>query len=371
MNFDLTEDQSMLKSMTERFVQDRYDTESRRKYLGEENGFSKDNWETLAEIGILAAALPEEAGGLALDMTGIAVISEVLGHGMVVEPVIENAFFAAPLLLRGLSDTVGEEWAEALATGSRRVAFAHWEKGSRNGSTWIETRASNNGSGVILNGQKPYVSAGHGADGFIVSARREGQPGDAEGWSLYFVPADASGLSQTSWNMADGSTSASVVLENVSVSSENELKDAISLFETVTLQASLARSAEALGIMERLFADTLDYVRQREQFGSPIGKFQAIQHRLAAQYAEIEQARALLELAIVSADTDGFASAVDGARAFIAEAGIDLGHEAIQLHGGMGVTEELSIGQGHKRLLVISRWPDDSEAALDRYTEAS
>lgn len=367
MNFDLTEDESMLKSMTERFVQDRYDTELRRAYLAESCGFSKENWALLGELGVLAAALPEDAGGLGLGPTSIAVISEALGHGMVVEPVIESAFFAAPLLLAGLDDALVEHWAGPLASGERRVAFAHYEAGSRDGSVWIETRMSKSGSCHILNGTKPYVAAGHGADGYVVSARDAGAPGDEDGWSLYFVPADSKGLSQSTWRMADGSMAVSLTFDNVSVPAEHVLQDGRAALDISRIYASLARSAEALGIMERLFAETLEYVRQREQFGEPIGRFQAIQHRLASQYAEIEQSRALLELAVVSAGTETYAKAVDGARAFICETSINLGHEAIQLHGGMGITEELAIGQGHKRLLVISRWPDNAEAALDRY----
>lgn len=367
MNFDLTEEQAMLKSLTERFVLDRYDVDDRRRYLGESAGFSLDNWSLLAELGILSAALPEAAGGLDLDLTSIAVISEALGHGMVVEPVVECAFYAAPLLLTGGSPAVVEAWGEALASGQKRVALAHLEKGSRGGSTWIETSVSRNGSGLILNGSKPFVAAGHDADGYVVSARSEGQSGDEEGWALYFIPADSPGLSRTSWRRADGATSASLTFDNVSVPTENALSGGVQLMRAAELRFSLARTAEAIGIMERLFAETLEYVRQRKQFGTPIGKFQAVQHRLAHQYAEIEQARALMELAIVSEGSESFAAAVDGARAFVASASLTLGHEAIQLHGGMGVTDELAIGHGHKRLLVISRWPDNADAALDRY----
>lgn len=138
------------------------------------------------------------------------------------------------------------------------------------------------------------------------------------------------------------------------------------LAEVETL-ASLARSAEAIGIMQRLFDDTLEYLRTRKQFGTPLGSFQAIQHRMAAQYAALEQARALLNLAIVSQASAGFAAAVQGLRAFVGPAGIALGHEMIQFHGGMGVTDDLLIGHGHKRLLVLSRWPDTPEVALDRF----
>ncbi len=367
MNFDLNEDETMLKGVVERFVLDRYDAEKRRRFLAEPAGFSRENWALLGELGILAAALPEAAGGLDLGLTGMAVICEALGHGMVVEPVVENAFFAAPLLLSAIGGDLAGQWSEGLAKGQRRVALAHPEKGSRAGSTWIETRVKRNGSGLILNGEKPYVAAGHGADGYIASARSDGDAGSEAGWGLYFVPADTKGLSCTTWSMTDGSKAVSLVLDNVSLDPANELADGPAALRRAGLRASLARSAEALGIMERLFADTLDYVRQRVQFGSPIGSFQALQHRLARQYAELEQARALLELAIVSEDRDDFATAVDGARAFIARASIELGHQAIQFHGGMGVTDELAIGQGHKRLLVISRWPDDAAAALDRY----
>jgi len=367
VNFDLTEEEAMLKSLTERFVLDRYDVESRRRYLNESAGFSQENWAFLAELGLLAAALPPTCGGLDLDLTSLAVISEALGHGMVVEPVVECAFFAAPLLLAGASSVLSEGWGEALASGSKRVAFAHLERGSRGGSTWIETSARTNGSGLILNGGKPYVAAGYGADGYVVSARSTGEANDPDGWALYFVPADSAGLTCTGWRRADGAMSASLQFDNVSVAPEHTLTGGAQLLRGMELRASLARSAEALGIMERLFADTLDYIRQRSQFGSPIGKFQAVQHRAAQHYAEIEQARALVELAIVSAGSEAFAAAVDGARAFVARASIELGHEAIQLHGGMGVTDELAIGYGHKRLLVISRWPDDAGAALDRY----
>lgn len=370
MNFDLTEDEIMLRGVAERFVLDRYDTESRRQYLAQAGGFCTENWAILAELGILAGAIAAEHGGLELGLTGITVLAEALGHGMVVEPVCESAFFTAPLFLTSASPALQDQWAAPLVTGEKRVAFAHFEKGSRGGSTWIETRASRNGSGIIINGCKPYVAAGAGADGYIVSARMEGSPGDCHGWSLYFVPADTPGLTSSGWRMADGCYAARLTFDNVSIDPDFALGDGRAALEAAMPRASLVSSAEALGIMERLFAETLDYVRQRQQFGSPIGKFQAVQHRLAQQYSQIQQGRALLELAIVSEGGESFGTAVDGARAFIAQAAIELGHEAIQLHGGMGITDELAIGHGHKRLLVISRWPDDAVTALDRYANA-
>jgi alkylation response protein AidB-like acyl-CoA dehydrogenase len=167
--------------------------------------------------------------------------------------------------------------------------------------------------------------------------------------------------------MADGSMAVSLTLDGVLAGPDTRLGGGAAQIADVEVLASLARSAEALGIMERIFAETLDYLRIREQFGKPLSSFQALQHRMVAQYAAIEQSRALLNLALVSWGKPDFAAAVAGARAFIAPASIELGHEMIQLHGGMGVSDELSIGHAHKRLLVLSRWPDDPEAALDRF----
>ncbi len=361
MNFDLNEDEEMLKALAERFVEDNYDLDRRRQYLGGPNGFSPQMWAMLAELGLVAAPLGEESGGLALDATAIATVFEALGKGLVVEPLIENVMVAARLFERIAPDALRAEWMEPLAMGSRRLALAHAEAGSRGGSLWVATSVS---SDDTLTGAKSCVPAGAGVDGYIVTARRSGAPGDADGLALFLVAADAPGLTRTAWRTVDGGLAVSVDLQGVPA--ERLGGDAADLAEVATL-ASLARSAEALGIMQRLFDATLDYLRTRQQFGATLGSFQAIQHRMAAQYAVIEQARALLNLAIVSEGSDRFAGAVDGLRAFVAPASVVLGHEMIQFHGGMGVTDELFIGHGHKRLLMLSRWPDDPQAALDRF----
>lgn len=231
----------------------------------------------------------------------------------------------------------------------------------------VNSRAEGNGAGLRLTGTKACVPGGGGVDGFIVSARTAGKPGEAEGLGLYFIPADAAGLTIQTWRMADGSAAVSLTLAGVAVAPAHCLAGGAAEIDEAEVLASLARTAEAIGIMERLFADTLDYLRTREQFGAKLGSFQAIQHRMVAQYARLEQCRALLHLALVSQGADGFAAAVSGARAFVSEAALALGHEMIQFHGGMGVTDELSIGHGHKRLLVLSRWPDGPDLALDRF----
>lgn len=368
MNFDLSEDEEMLKALTERFVTDHYDHESRRAFLAEPAGFSAKNWELLGELGLIAAPFPEELGGLGLDATGIATVFEALGRGLVVEPLVEAVVTAGRIFAANAPESLQGEWLDDLLTGAKRIALAHAEAKARDGLTWVETTAVAQGDGWTLNGSKPYCAAGGEADGYIVSARISGAAGDDAGVALFLVPAGTPGLSVHNWHMADGSVAASLELADVVVPGDHKLgDDGIAALAAANDLAALARSAEALGIMERIFAETIDYLRTRDQFGAALGSFQAIQHRMVAQYAVIEQSRALLNLALVSWGSDDFANAVDGARAYISDASVTLGHEMIQFHGGMGVTDELAIGGGHKRLLVLSRWPEGPLAALDRY----
>ena len=364
VNFELSEDEEMLKALTERFVVDHYDQDSRRAFLKEPNGFSRRNWDLLGELGLIAAPFPEDLGGLGLDATGIATVFEALGRGLVVEPLAENVVLAGRLFAQTAPVALQDDWLEALVTGQKRIAVAHAETGARDGLVWIETRAKDEGDYYRLTGTKPYCVAGGGADGYIVSARLSGEPGEAEGVSLFFLAADAEGLAVSNWHMADGSVAVALELESAPAVRLDGGLDALSEAEQL---AALARSAEALGIMERIFQETIEYLRTRDQFGAPIGSFQAIQHRMVAQYAAIERSRALLNLALVSWGTEDFARNVQGVRAFIADASLSLGHEMIQFHGGMGVTDELAIGGGHKRLLVLSRWPEPPLTTLDRY----
>lgn len=370
MNFDLSEDEEMLKALTERFVSDHYDHDSRRAFLAEPTGFSARNWELLGELGLIAAPFPEEQGGLGLDPTGIATVFETLGRGLVVEPLAEAVMVAGRIFASTAPEALRDEWLDELMAGTRRIALAHAEAGARDGSVWVETTATPSGTGWTLSGTKPYCVAGGGADGYLVTARIDGEPGDSHGVELFLVPAGSPGVAAHDWHLADGSVATSLEFTGVSVPAGHKLSDdglaALSAAEDL---AALARSAEALGIMERMFADTLDYLRTRDQFGAALGSFQAIQHRMVAQYAVMEQSRGLLNLALVAQDEEEFARAVRGARAWISEASVTLGHEMIQFHGGMGVTDELAIGGGHKRLLVLSRWPEGPLAALDRYVE--
>lgn len=350
MNFDLSEDDAMIKALAERFVLDRYQGEARRDYLGQASGFSPDNWRLLGELGLLAG-LGEDG---ALPVTAIAVLFEAFGRGLVVEPLIENVVLALRLFGATAPAALRDVWLDPLISGERRIALALAAPNAELAAARVE-------GGYRLTGNQPCVPAGQGADAYLVTAQDGGDR------LLLFIAADAPGVTATGWRMADGRAAVSLRLEEVFVPDSCRLECAQDALDEALALADLARGAEALGIMERLFADTLDYLRTREQFGVRIGSFQAIQHRMAMQYAALEQARGLLNLALVSHGSSDFAQAVAGLRAFLGTASIALGHEAIQFHGGMGVSDELAIGQGHKRLLVLSRWPDDPDSALDKF----
>ena len=367
MNFDLSEEETMLQSLAERFVADRYDIERRRGYLAGETGFCPQNWAFLGELGLICAALPPESGGLGLGGSALVPMFEALGRGLAVEPLVENVLIGARLLLGYSGEAVAQAWQDDLVSGQRRVALAHAEPASRGAATWVETTAAIAGATVRLNGIKHCVPAGAGVDGYIISARMAGAAHDRAGVDLYLVPSAQAGLTLRPWRMVDGTMAVHLECSDVEVPLANRLSGGLDGLDSVMPLAKLARAAEAVGIMARLFDDTLDYLRTRSQFNTALGKFQAIQHRMVTQYAMLEQARALINLALVREGQDGFAQAVEGARAFIGEASIALGHEMIQFHGGMGVSDELAIGHGHKRLVLLSRWPEDAGAALDRF----
>lgn len=349
MNFDLTEDEEMLKAMAERFVADRCDLDRRRAALAEPHGFSPENWALLGELGLIAALIGPDLGASAS-----AVLFEALGRGLATDPLIENVVLAGGLFAACAPAGVLAAWHDGLADGSRRLALAHAERDGQS-----QTLADSAGR---ITGAKPYVIAGAGADGYIVSAR------DAAGLALYLVEAAADGLTARPWRLADGSMAVALTLNNVPAQRLDG--DAVAALAAAETRAGLARAAEAIGIMERMQADTLEYLRTRQQFGVALASFQAIQHRMVAQYAVVEQARALLNLAIVTAETPDHARAVRGVRAYLAQNALPFAHDMVQFHGGMGITDELAISHGHKRLMILSRWPEDPDSALDAYAAA-
>lgn len=353
MNFDLSEEETMLEALADRFAAERYDIERRRTYQAQTYGFSQENWDMMGEFGLMAAPIAPEHGGLGLTAGAMVTLFMALGRGLVVEPLCESVLVGARLLLAGADESLAAQWADDLCSGRRRVALAHCER-ARGGVAAIA-------QAMRISGEKHCVPAGLGADAYIVSAVGE------QGVEFYLVPADAPGLSVTPWRMIDGSLAALLRFDNVEAS--HQLSGGLGLLDAIMPLADLARAAEAVGVMQRIFDESLEYLRTRSQFNTALGRFQAIQHRMVAHYAALEQSKALINSALVAEGQEGFAQTVHGARAFISQVSLDLGHDMIQFHGGMGVTDELSIGHGHKRLVLLSRWPEDPLAQLDRYAQ--
>ncbi|MEP7349603.1 MAG: acyl-CoA dehydrogenase family protein [Sphingorhabdus sp.] len=369
MNFDLSEDEEMLKAVAERFVSDRYDGERRRTYLARDAGFCVENWALLGDLGLIAMAFDAENGGLGASQIDIALVAEALGRGLVVEPLIESVLVAGKLFESQADPALKTRWMPGIVSGELRLALAHHETAARYNPAWVESRAVEVSGEWRLNGKKDMVRAGVNANAFIVSARISGDAGQNDGVGLFLVERDAPGLVIHPYRVLDGTVACEVELHDVVVKADCRLSGGLEAIGDAETRAAIAWSAEALGIMETLFAETLDHLKTRQQFGVALGSFQVLQHRMVEHYACIEQARALLHLATMAdpSDSDAWGKAIAGARAFIAEASIKLSHDLIQMHGGMGVTDELIIGHGHKRLMMLARHPRDAGHELDRY----
>jgi alkylation response protein AidB-like acyl-CoA dehydrogenase len=368
MNFDLDEDQRLLKASVERFAADRYggDIERRRRYRAEPAGFSADNWRALAELGLLALPVSTSGGGLGGGPVDLIVASEALGAGLVVEPWLDAVVVAGGLIDRAGTAAQREHWLPRLTTGGGRLALAHAERAARYELDVVNTLAQPRpGGGYGLSGGKTFVLHGVGADAYLVSAR------DESGVGFFLVPADAKGVEARRYTLADGSPAQELVLHGVLVPAEARLAGGMAAFAEVVAVASLAASAEMLGLMKLLFDATLAYAKTRQQFGAPIGSFQVLQHRLVDAYASVEQARSMLYRAVLAPPGEAWRRQAAGAKAFIAEAALAVGHTAVQIHGGMGMTDELMVGHAHKRILVLWSLFGDPAAQLRRYRQAA
>jgi alkylation response protein AidB-like acyl-CoA dehydrogenase len=363
--FDLTDEQSMIKSMVERFVQDRYPINSASKYQSERCGFSQENWATLGELGIIGTAFSAENGGLGADDTTLSIMFEAFGYGSVVEPMIDCVFEAGRLFERGAAPELAQSWLPKLIDGSKRLALAHTEYSAGDDDDWVGLRASLSNRQYELYGEKSLIVAGLNADGFVVSGQT-GVNGTSQ-TEFFFVPADTAGLTLAPFRLIDGAVACQALFDHVRIPESYRLVGGLDLWHTIREESALLRAAEAVGLMNKMFEDTLEYLRTREQFGKTLGSFQALQHRMVAQYVGLNECRALLERITLQENKADRSRAIAGARAAIAERGIALSHEAIQLHGGMGVSDELPIGRYHKRLVFLTQYPADGERAFNAY----
>ncbi|MFS0736071.1 acyl-CoA dehydrogenase [Sphingomonas sp. 1P06PA] len=364
MNFDLDDQQLMLRDLVARFAADRYDIDKRARYRRSPEGFAAENWAMLAELGLLGLPFSEDLGGIGNGIIDTITVAEELGRGLVGEPWLSDLLMAARLLERAGSDAQRAAWIGRIIAGEARLALAHAEQRARYNPNYVATEARDG----VLNGSKTFVLAGAGVDAFLVTAREAGGVADPSGIGVWIVPSDARGLERRDYRLTDGSVACELRLHGVAAADRLPGEAAAALADTFD-EARIAACAEMVGIMDMLLNATIEHVRTRKQFGQPIGSFQAIQHRMAQLYVRLEQSRSHLLRAALASDDGGRSLAIAGAKAFVSENAVLLGEDCIQLHGGMGVTEELPIGHGHKRILLLANLFGDPEAELARYVQ--
>lgn len=374
MDFQFSEEQSMLRDTLARYLADHYDFEARQAALRSPAGWRPACWKALAqELGLLGAAFPERFGGLGGGAIEHMIVMEQFGRHLVVEPYLSTVVLGGGALLHG-SETLAANWLPAIIGGEATVAWAHGEPRSRYCLHDVATSATRGEGGWRLSGHKAVAVAAPWATHLVVSARTAGQRRDRAGISLFWIERNAPGVTLLEYPTVDGSRAADILLDNVFVPDSALLGaegDALALIERLSDDAAVALCAEAGGAMSRMLADTVDYARQRKQFGVPIATFQVLQHRMADMYVQLEQTVALTQVAAMQAGADPTqrALAASAAKAQAGQAGKFVGQAAVQIHGGMGVTEELAVGHYFKRVTAIDLQFGSAEHHLRRYAD--
>lgn len=368
MDFDLTEEQRLLKESVDRLIADRYTFEQRKKYMTEPDGWSRDLWSQYAELGLLGLPFPESFGGFGGGPVETMIVMEAFGRGLILEP-----FFATVILGGGLIRHLGSEAQQTelipqIAQGQRKFAFAHIERRSRWNLADVATTARSNGSSWVLNGAKSVVLHGDVADSILVTARVSGEQADRNGIGLFLIDASTSGVSRRGYPTQDGQRAAEITLDNVRTETVlGEPGQVLLAIEQAVDEAIAALCAEAIGVMACMHEITLDYLKTRQQFGRPIGQFQVLQHRAVDMLTAVEQARSMAMFATMMArepDATERRRAICAAKAQIGRSGRHVSHEAVQLHGGIGMTMEYKVGHYFKRMTMIDQTFGDADQHL-------
>lgn len=369
MDFNLSQEQTQFSDALRRWVEKDYTFEQRKNIISSSSGISDAAWSALTELGAMALPIPEEQGGFNGSAVDMLVVMQELGRGLVIEPYFTTVMGAEFLKIAGGN----EKLLEQIAAGELKLACALAEKQSRHDLFDISTQARKNADAYLLNGVKTIVLHGAQADKLIVSARSSGAQRDTDGISLFIVDANAAGVNRRDYRTIDGFRAADITLDQVQVSSTSLLGDEAKGWEILDAASDYGITllcAEAIGVMEAIFAATLEYMKTRQQFGVPIGKFQALQHRMAEMYMEMEQARSMATLAafkVSSTDVEDRRRTVSAAKARVGQAARFIGQTAVQLHGGMGVTNELPAAHMFKRLTTIELSLGDTDHHLARF----
>jgi len=373
MNFELSEEQRLMAESVGRFLSDHYDFEQRKQIIRSDAGASAAVWKQLADMGVLSIPFSEAAGGFGGGATDMMSAMQSIGQSLVVEPVLATVL-AVRLIDRAGSAAQKTEIVSAVVDGSRKLAFAHLEDSARYRVSHVALSATRAADGWILNGLKRVVVGATLADLLVVSARTSGKAGDAQGVSLFVVAPGAKGVSMTGYRTLDNQRGADVRLDNVKVGADALVGTegaALPVIEEAFDFATALLCSEAVGAMQFANDTTLEYLKTRKQFGAPIGSFQALQHRMVEMFVSTEQARSMSYLAASKVDTTTDplerARIISAAKIKIADACRQVSQESIQLHGGMGMTEEMKVSHTFRRLTMIAQQFGDVDAHLERF----
>lgn len=370
MNFQHTEDRRMLTDTLNRFVSEQYAFGTRDRIARDAAGFSRAMWARFAELGIIGALFSEADGGFGGGAFDIVVVFECLGRGLVVEPFLDTLMVGQALVQDG--SAAQKALLAAIVEGRTVAALAHGEPGAHYELARVSTRAEAHADGWLLNGAKAVVQHGAEADCWLVSAHTSGAVDAEAGISLFLVPRGTAGVTVRGYGKIDGGRAAELVLDDVRLGADALVGAVDRGFATIERSIGsgvLALCAEAVGAMDVAKDYTLDYLRTRQQFGAPIGSFQALQHRMADLLLEIEQARSAVINAAAAFDTDRVTRerALSAAKYSIGRIGARVAEECIQLHGGIGMTWELPLAHYAKRLVMIDHQLGDEDHHLERY----
>jgi len=360
MNFDFSEEQTMIKDSVSRFVREEYDFDTRRKIINSDDGMSREFWSMFAELGWLSVPFAEEYGGFGGAVEDIAAVMEEMGKGIVVEPYASTVVVFGGLLSAATNEALKSEVIPTIIDGSCMGSLAYVEAQSRYEMTDVATTATACDGGYSISGEKTVVANGGTSNKFVVTARTSGRQFERDGISLFLVDASAPGVVVKSYKMMDGQSAATVTFKAVVVAESQMLNAAgegMDLIDQVMPEILMGLSAEALGIMATLNTLTVEYTKVRQQFDTPISSFQALQHRMVDTFMACEQTKSMLYRGLCQAgegDRDELLKTVHALKSTVARNGRLIGEEAIQIHGGIGMTDELNIGHLVKRLMMIN-----------------
>ena len=373
MDFSFSDEQNMLQDSVQRFIQNAYSFDSRQKIVDSDDGFSRANWAQFAEMGWLGLPFSEEDGGFGGTAVETMILLEEFGKGLVVEPYISAVLQAGSIVASVGTTAQKQQILEPLIAGDLLPALAYIEPQARFNVNDVKTSATSQGDGYVINGFKGVVIGGPSADVFIVPARTAGDQMDASGISLFLVDANAAGVIRRDYPTIDGFRASELTLAEVVVGPEallGSLNEGLEPLQYGLDQGMMGTGAEAVGAMEVLYKDTVEYCKTREQFGQPIGKFQVLQHRMVDMFIEHEQTKSLAYMAAMRL-AEGYNAAsrkaLSALKVQVGKGGTFVGQNAVQLHGGMGMTNELNVGHYFKRLTAIETLYGNTDFHLKRY----